>query len=122
MSAGNVRLLPDMGGMTVSMTNQIVLSGTGESLPVMRHVRNEYLAPAKFQRRFLSVISKLSVGFRHHAVQCRDIPNIVAMYGMDRNTQLDRSAQGIDADQVTTVDDRLCPGSLCFYNSLHKGI
>jgi hypothetical protein len=69
-----------MGGVAVAVADQIVISGTGESLSMVRHVVDEYIAPVQFQRGFLTVVGELAAGLLHHAVQRRDISDIVAVY------------------------------------------
>lgn len=122
VTAADIRLFTNMRSMAMAVTDKIVVSSAGKSLAVMRHVRNENLAPTEFQHGVLSVVSKQAVRFRHHAVKCCNIADVIAVYSMNGNTQPERSAQGIDADQVATVDDCLRPRSLRLHNGLHEGI
>ena len=122
MSAVDIGLFPDMGGMAMAMTDQIIVARTSESLSVMRHMRDENLASSEFQHGLLSMIGKHTAGLCHHAVKRGDIAYIVAMNGMNWNAEPERSAQGIDADQVTAVDDSLRPRGLRLHNCFHKGV
>lgn len=65
---------------------------------------------------FLSVVGEQPAGFFHHAIQRRDIADVVAMDRMDGHARLQRGAQGIDADQIATMDDSLRAASLCRQN------
>ena len=120
LPAVDIGLSSDVSGMAVAVADQIVIAGTGEGPTVMRHVGDENLAPAEFQHRFLPVVSKQPAGFRHHAVQRRDIADIVAIHNMDRNTEPKGSSQGIDTDQVTAVDDGLRPIGLRRHDRGHE--
>ena len=108
----DIGLRIDMRGMAMAVAYQIVISGAGESLPVVGHVSDEYLAPTELQHGFLSVISEQAAVLCHHAVQRLDIADIVAVNRVNGNTEFERSAQGVYADQVATVDNRLNPRCL----------
>lgn len=62
---------------------------------------------------FLSVVGEQPAGFLHHVIQRCDIADVVAVDCMDGHTRLERGAQGVDADQITTMDDSLRAASLC---------
>lgn len=70
---------------------------------------------------FLSVVGEQPAGFFHHAIQRCDIADVVAMHCMNGDADLERGTQGVDADQVTTVNDRLRPGSMGLHDRRHQG-
>lgn len=65
---------------------------------------------------FLSVAGEQPAGFLHHAIQRCDIVDVVAVDCMDGYAKLQRNAQGIDADQIATMDGGLRAASLCRQN------
>jgi hypothetical protein len=64
---------------------------------------NEYPAPAEHQHCFLTVVGEQPVGLRHGAVQRSDVADVVAVYGMDRDTKLEGCTQGVNTDQVSVL-------------------
>ena len=106
----------DMRSVAVSVADQIIVSGAGESLSVMRHMGNEYPAPTELEHSFLPVVSKQPARFFHHAVQRCDVTDVIAMDCMDREASFERGTQCVDADQIATVNDRLRAARLCRQN------
>lgn len=122
VSALDVGLLIYMRSMAVPVAHQVVIAGACKSLSVVRHMGDEYPAPAKFQHGFLSVIGEQATGFFHRAVQSPDIADVIAVNRVDGNAKLERSAQGVDADQVAAMDDSLRSGSLGFGDGANQWI
>jgi len=105
-----VLLLAYMRGMAVAVADQVIITGAGESMTMMRHVGDVNFAPSQFKHCLFAVIGKYSRIAGHHPVQRGDVAQIVAVNGMDGQAKLKRGAQGIGANQVAAMNDDLRTG------------
>jgi hypothetical protein len=122
MAAFDVGLLSNMGSMTVAVADKIIVASTCKGISMAWHVGDENLASSEFKFSLFTMVGKKSAGFGHHPIKRRDVADIVAMYGVDRDIQLQGSSQSADSDQITAVDDRLRTLSLSLYDGRHKGV
>lgn len=81
-----------MCSMAVTVADQVVVAGAGKCLSMVRHMGDKYLATGKFQRSLFSVIGKYADIVGHHAIQCGDVIQIVAVHGMNGKAQLEGCA------------------------------
>ena len=113
-------LFADMRRMTVAVTHQVIVPGTCKSLAVMWHVCHEDFAPSQVECNVFAVVGEQTIGLRHHAIERRDIANVVSVNCVNGNIEFERRAQGVDADEITAMDDCLRTAGLRLYDCLHK--
>ena len=104
--------------MTMTATDEIVISGTSHAVAIMRVMGDEYAPTAKIQCGIHPVINKIATGFCHQIMDSHCIAKIVAMHHMYGEAKLERSAQGMSSYHIAAMDNCLCPCSMrCGYGS-----
>jgi hypothetical protein len=110
LSAVDISLYTNMRVVAMAVADQIMVAGAGPGM--VRHVRDKYPAPPKYQHCFLTMVGEQTFGLCHRAVQSGNVADVVAMHCMDGNAKLEGCTQGIYTDQVATMYTACAPAAL----------
>jgi hypothetical protein len=92
--------------VAMAAADQVIVSGTGHAMPVMRVMGDKYSPPPKFQCRVHAVKNKAAGGLLHQVVNGLRVAKIIALHDMHGKPNLERSAYRIGPYQVPAMDNR----------------